>query len=119
MTHIRHGERTMRLAGQRREGMALAVAIFAIAVIGMLIAGIFFASTQEYRIGRNALLQTRALTAAEYGQNTLISPAQWNSSWNTSLAQGQVAVRAFRLGDGSVDTVRVTRLTDRSFLVVS
>ena len=109
----------MRRVTRRREGFALALALVAIAVIGMLITGVFFGSTQEFRIGRNTLLQTRALTAAEYGQNAVISPTRWNSAWNTSLARGAVAVQAFRPGDGSTDTVRITRLSDRSFLVVS
>jgi hypothetical protein len=37
----------------KREGMALAMAMFAIVVIGALIAGAFFATTQDYRFGRN------------------------------------------------------------------
>ncbi len=34
-------------------GMALAVAIFALVVVGALVAGAFFAGTQEQRVGEN------------------------------------------------------------------
>jgi Tfp pilus assembly protein PilX len=53
----------------RRSGFALPVAVFAIVIIGALVAGAFFASTQEFRIGSNTIQQTRALGAAEFGLN--------------------------------------------------
>jgi Tfp pilus assembly protein PilX len=57
----------MSFTSKRREGFALAVAMVAIVVIGALIAGAFFTSTQEYRIGRNSLIDQRAFAAAEAG----------------------------------------------------
>ena len=44
--------RISRLNGER--GMALAVAIFALVVIGALVAGAFFAGYQEQRTGRSS-----------------------------------------------------------------
>ncbi|MGH7717771.1 MAG: hypothetical protein ACREON_02850, partial [Gemmatimonadaceae bacterium] len=80
----------------------------------------------EYRIGRNTLLQARALTAAEYGLNVVLArdgtvapDSGWNMTWNTALGGGQVITRQYLPNDGSLDTVRVTRLDGRSFLVVS
>ena len=103
-----------------RYGFSLVVAMVSLAVTGSLIAGLFFLSTQEYRGGRNRLLQTRALTAAEYGQNATVTASRWSSeAWQTRLADGDVAVQSFQPGDGSTDTVRITRLSARSFLVVS
>ena len=61
----------------RRSGFALPVAVFAIVIIGALVAGAFFASTQEFRIGTNTIQQTRALGAAEFGLNE--THANWNS----------------------------------------
>lgn len=113
----------MRMHTGRRDGFALAVAIVAIVVIGALIAGVFFASTQEFRIGRNTLLQTRALTAAELGLTSMANapPAgQWNSATLSALATGATSAPMQVLpGDGSVDTVRVTKLNDLSYFVVS
>jgi hypothetical protein len=113
----------MRQSMQRREGFALAVAIFAIVVIGGIVAGAFFASNQDYKIGRNTLLQERALAASEYGLNQTI--AQWDVATNTSLAVGATtAPKIFSLtaqtgGTADQATVRLTRLSDLTFWVVS
>ena len=115
----------MRNSMQRREGFALAVAIFAIVVIGGIVAGAFFASNQDYKIGRNTLLQERALAASEYGLNQSI--AQWDVALNTSMGNGSTsAARTFSLvaqtgGTNVADqaTVRITRLNDLTFWAVS
>ncbi|MDQ6887045.1 MAG: hypothetical protein M3068_07085 [Gemmatimonadota bacterium] len=109
----------MRHSRDCRPGFALALAIAAIVVIGGLIGGVFFASSQEYRIGRNALMQTRSLTAAEYGLNAILSPTNWNMKWNTSMANGAVKDTALTPGDGSTDSIHITRLTQETFQVVS
>ena len=57
--------RTSRLTDER--GMALAVAIFALIVIGALVAGAFFAGHLEQRTGRNTLYAAQAADAAEIG----------------------------------------------------
>lgn len=100
-----------------RAGIALPIAVFAIVIIGTLVAGAFFSSTQEFRIGSNTLQQTRALGAAEFGLNQTI--ANWNSTWNTRMTRGQVQTLKPVTSDGSVATVRVTRLSDQAFLVAS
>src|SRR5688572_23861770 len=66
----------MRITSTPRRGIALVTAILGILVIGALVSGIFFASNQNYRAGRNALYQERALTAAEFGQNAVLR--DWN-----------------------------------------
>ena len=101
----------------RRSGFALPVAVFAIVIIGALVAGAFFASTQEFRIGANTIQQTRALGAAEFGLNQ--TQATWNARWNTTMQRGQVQTLKPVTSDGSVATVRVTRLNDQAFLVAS
>ena len=110
-------------ASRGRKGFALALAIAAMVVIGTLITGIFFASTQEYRLGRNALLQARALTAAELGLLAVATPlpaGRWDPIRFAALAPGATAPPIELLpGDGSIDTVRVTRLDDVSYLLVS
>src|SRR6476661_8796860 len=103
---------------RNRPGFALAVALAAIVIIGAIITGMFFASTQEYRISRNSAMQARALTAAEYGMNSSMTAGQWVSSWNTA-ANGLLATKAYTPGDGGIDTVRVTKLNDGQFLITS
>jgi hypothetical protein len=48
-------------------GMALAVAIFALVVVGALVAGAFFAGTQEQRVGENQRRVQQSFGVAEAG----------------------------------------------------
>jgi hypothetical protein len=48
-------------------GMALAIAIFALVVIGAMVAGAFFAGTQEQRVGENQRRVYQSFGAAEAG----------------------------------------------------
>jgi hypothetical protein len=48
-------------------GMALAIAIFALVVVGAMIAGAFFAGTQEQRVGENQRRVMQSLGIAEAG----------------------------------------------------
>ena len=96
--------------------MALGVVLIAIAVISLMIVGAFFANIQEYRLGSNNLTQARAMTAAEYGQGYTYQ--NWNRSWNAFKA-GTTFVTAYAPGDGSIDTVRVTKLNSLTFLIKS
>jgi hypothetical protein len=111
----------MQRLRNQREGFALAVAIGAIVVIGALIAGVFFASTQQYRIGRNALLQARAESAAEYGLDAIFDTTQttnrWNVHWNNQTP-GVKDTMVFT-STGVVDTVFVTKVNTANFYIVS
>jgi hypothetical protein len=108
----------------RRGGFALVTAIFAIVIIGALVAGVFVASTQEYRIGRNAVLQSRATAAAEYGLRMTSAPPKWQAAkWNL-MKQGGVDSMAWAMpaSAGSVPDsakVYVTAISKDNFLVVS
>src|SRR2546426_801739 len=62
----------MRRVLQDERGMALAVAIFALVVVGALVAGALFAGTQEQRIGENWRRLTQSFGAAETGLNEVI-----------------------------------------------
>jgi Tfp pilus assembly protein PilX len=106
----------MRRAADSRNGSALAMVIVVIAIVSALIAGGFLSSTLQARMGANTLTQVRALSAAEFGQDSAYS--EWNKKWNAYKA-GTTFVRAYASGDGSVDTVRVTKLNGASFLLVS
>jgi hypothetical protein len=69
-----------------REGIALPIALAAIIAVGALIAGVFFAATQEYRVGRNTLATQRALHGAEVGLNSVV--ASWTPARTTKLKIG-------------------------------
>jgi hypothetical protein len=57
-------------------GMALAVAIFALVVAGALIAGAFFAGTQEQRVGQNSLRVQQSFGVGEAAINEVVR--NWN-----------------------------------------
>jgi hypothetical protein len=108
----------MLARSRNRPGFALAVALAAIVIIGAVITGMFFTSTQEYRISRNSALQARALTTAEYGMNSIVTTGQWQPGWNTGV-NGLLGTTVYSPGDGGLDTVRVSKLGDGMFLVTS
>lgn len=108
----------MPIRSRNRPGFALAISLAAIVIIGAIITGMFFASTQEYRMSRNSAMQARALTAAEYGMNAILQSGRWNPAWNTA-ATGHLADTVFVPGDGGLDTVRVTKLSEGMFTLTS
>ena len=71
----------MRRILQDERGMALAVAIFALVVVGALVAGAFFAGTQEQRVGENQRRVQASFGVAEAGAQERIltwDPATMN-----------------------------------------
>jgi len=96
----------------------MAVAMVAIVVIGALIAGAFFTSTQEYRMGRNSLMDQRAYSAAEAG---VTQPIQgWLKSLNLSMKNGDTNnADTLKIAGGGYAVRRVTRLDDYTFWVMS
>ena len=110
-----------RLTGPRR-GVALAAAMLAIVVITALIAGAFFASTQEFRVGRNTLASQRAFAVAEYGLNAEI--AGWDRGRYlpgsaSYMAPGTVDDKRRVVADGDTAKIKVSRLNENTFWVVS
>ena len=108
----------MSSTSKRREGFAMVIAMVAIVVIGALIAGAFFTSTQEYRIGRNSLVAQRAYSAAEAG---VTQPIQgWIKALNLSVNKGVTrAPDTLKLPGGDIAVRRLTRLDDYTFWVTS
>lgn len=102
---------------KNREGMALAMAMFAIVVIGALIAGAFFASNQDFKIGRNSLVAQRAFTAAEFGLNKTMG--EWDRAQNLAIAVGGDRLLVYPTGDGSTSKVRITRINGYTYWLVS
>jgi hypothetical protein len=100
--------------------MALAVAIFALVVIGALVAGAFYASTLEQRTGRNSMFAAEAAQAAETGPMAVL--ANWDAyalnntqnGWTTPLGTSNMNNRT-----DLKYTVSATRLNDELFLLTS
>jgi len=95
--------------------------ILASVVIAALGVGGYFVSTQEFRGARNLLVEQRAFAVAEYGLNNEVS--HWDSGRNLAPPGGMPigAVDSTRryVADGDTAYVKITRLTDNTFWVVS
>jgi hypothetical protein len=120
----------MRRPLAHEKGFALAVAMLALVVIGALIAGAFFASTQEYRVGRNTLVQSRALAAAERGVSESYSALMrsWvdtgpnhrmSDSVFTKMTRGQRYTWQYSDVAGQRSDVVLTKLSNASYEVTS
>lgn len=101
---------------RRREGIAIVAALGGIVVIGALIAGVFFVSAQESQISGGSVVHERAFRAAELGLNTTL--AKWDAPSMYDLPVGGMDTLTYS-GQGWVDTVLVTKLTARSFSLLS
>lgn len=108
--------RTSRLHSER--GMALAVAIFAMVVIGALVAGAFFAGYQEQRTGRSSMYASAAADAAEAGTAEVM--ADWDQfNLNSILVGDSLILPKASLPGRSAYTPTVKRLNDDLFLIRS
>lgn len=108
--------RTPRLADER--GMAMAVAIFALVVVGALVAGAFFAGNLEQRTGRNSIYAAEAADAAESGTASVF--ATWDPLLN-GLAVGDSLSEPMQTSMGAHVSVtpKVFRLNNELYLVRS
>ncbi|HEX6864309.1 MAG TPA: hypothetical protein VF414_15875 [Thermoanaerobaculia bacterium] len=95
--------------------MALAVAIFAIVIIGMLVAGVFYASFLEQRTGENTLYAQQAFEAAESGMVDAMS--NWNQSVYGAFPVDTPQALASVTTGGTRYTPMITRLNSNLFLV--
>jgi hypothetical protein len=102
-----------------RDGVALVMAMVAMAVLGALVAGVFFVALRDQRDGRDAVHRVQALAAAEYGLAAVFSPSVWRASWNLTTRRGLLETLAFGPGASVGDTVRLWKLDRNSLLLVS
>ena len=106
--------RASRLSDER--GVALAVAIFALVVIGALIAGTFFAGRLEQQTGRNTLFVAQAAEAAEAGLSDAISSG--NGATYAAMALGESVDLADLTLSGQLTATRsLSRLTSSVYLI--
>lgn len=100
-------------------GIALAVAIFAMVVIGALVAGVFFAGRLEQQTGQNTLYAMQASEAAEAGLTDAVNqetaPAMLalpvDPTVSTALTTTSFGANPYASANS------ITRLTDNVFLI--
>jgi hypothetical protein len=97
-------------------GMALAVALFALVLMGALVTGTFFAGLVEQQSGRNAFFAAQAAEAAEGGINDALSTATPGTLGQMAIGQS-AAFPDLQLGTGVSSTRAISRLTGSLFLI--
>ena len=103
---------------RNRAGIAMATALGGLVIIGVMIAGVFFTSNQELRVGTNTFVQERAFRAAEFGLNSAL--ASWKNSEMLLLPVGKTKQIIYdSSAQGWRDTVTITRLNVTSYLIAS
>jgi hypothetical protein len=93
------------------------MALGALVIIAVLIAGSSYISLQETRLGQNQLVQARAMAAAEYGLNKI--QADWDLTPNLTMTNGQTWPKGYSIGNGDTCNVNMTRLNNETFWLVS
>ena len=114
-TRTRPSFTTRRL--RNREGFALMMAMGALVIIAVLIAGSSYISLQESRLGQNQLIQSRAIASAEYGLNKI--QADWDKTPNLQMNVGQSYDLTYPVTGQGTCNVRMTRLNNETFWIVS
>lgn len=110
-----------KLNTRARRGMALVLTLVVIVVLAALSTGAVMSSMQEYRAGRNSLIEQRAFAVAEFGLNREIS--NWRRGRNlpapAGMAFGAIDSSSVFVAQGDTARVKVTRLNENTFSVVS
>jgi hypothetical protein len=102
---------------KNRKGFAMFMALGALVIVAVLIAGSSFLTTQEARLGQNQLVQSRALAAAEYGLNRI--QADWDKTPNLGMANGAFFDTNYTIANQGTAMVRYVRLNNETFWIVS
>ncbi|HEY3011349.1 MAG TPA: hypothetical protein VGJ36_01285 [Gemmatimonadales bacterium] len=108
----------MRKRGASDErGSALAVAVFALVVIGGIVAGNFFAGLLEQQSGRNTLFISQAAEAAETGLRDAFVALPASTLLALPAGGAPMDLEPLALNSGVSVGRQVSRLTDHLFLL--
>ncbi len=109
--------RRARVMLRRRRGFAMFMALGAMVIVAVLVAGSSYLTTQEARLGQNQLVQSRAMAAAEYGLNKI--QADWDRTPNLQMANGAFFDTSYTIANQGIAYVRYVRLNNETFWIVS
>jgi Tfp pilus assembly protein PilX len=109
--------RASRLSDER--GIALAVAIFALVVIGALVAGTFFAGRLEQQAGSNTFYAAQAAEAAEAGLNDAVATQNATALLALDPDDAATDLGSINVGAHATASRTIRRLSDNLFLVSS
>jgi hypothetical protein len=98
-------------------GLALAIAVFALAVIGALVGGTFFAGRLEQQSGQNVLFAVQAGEGAEAGLSDAIATVAAATLERLPVGGAPLDLGTLTLAGGVSASRQVARLTGRLFLI--
>jgi hypothetical protein len=98
-------------------GMALGLALFALVVIGGMVAGNFLAGLLEQQSGSNTLYVTQAAEAAEAGLRETLLSAPTSTLASLPVGGAPLDLESGSPNPGMVVERQVSRLTDHLFLI--
>lgn len=105
-----------RIIPRDERGMALPLAVFALVIIGALVAGIFFTGRVEQRSGSNSAASAQAFEAAEAGVARIRST--WTTTaYNAMPVGGTAIVGRTALGGKSAFAADLQRISRETFLL--
>lgn len=107
--------RASRVSNER--GMALALAVFALVVIGALVAGTFFAGRLEQQSGQNTLYASQAAEGAEAAITQSLDGLIGSDMLLLATNGGSTSLSTVSLPGNVVGTPTLTRLTESVWLV--
>lgn len=111
------GDPPVRLRAPNERGIALAVAIFALVVIGAMVAGNFFAGRLEQQSGQNAFFAGQAAEAAEAGLTDAMATTSAAALDALSVSGPPLDLGTITLNGGVIANRQVSRLTSSLFLI--
>ena len=115
----REGEKHMTPRNPDRRGIALAVALFALVVIGALVSSSFFAGRLEQQSGQNTMFAVQALEAAEAGLSDVLVNADIVAVEALSAGGMPLELAPLTLAPGVTTGRHIARLTSAVFLIRS
>jgi hypothetical protein len=98
-------------------GIALAIAVFALAVIGALVGGTFFLGRLEQQSGRNAFFAVQAGEVAEAGLSDAAATVPAATLEGLPVGGVPLDIGSLTLAGGVRASRQVTRLTGSLFLI--
>ena len=103
---------------QSERGVALAISVFAMVVIGGLVSATFYVGFLEQQSGRNTMYATQAFEASEAGLTATLE--NWDAAVYNAMAPGDVlTIPAVNMTTGVSFEAALTRLNPNIFLVRS
>jgi hypothetical protein len=100
---------------KNERGIALAMAVFALVVIGAIVAGTVFAGRLEQRGGQNTIYAGQAFEAADAAVGAAV--AGWQSSWNGMAVGDSLDLGTTSLGGNVSNSAMLVRVNDVTFLI--